>query len=63
MDKNGMITISSKEWSNYPMEEKAESIPEIILYWKHSTVSFAVCTETFFPQKEETVQTAEPQQC
>eukprot|EP00064_Thunnus_orientalis_P020925 superscaffoldBa00006052_g21077 len=38
MDKNGMITISSKEWSNYPMEEKAESIPEIILYWKHSTV-------------------------
>ncbi|XP_067428639.1 calcium-binding mitochondrial carrier protein SCaMC-2-A [Thunnus thynnus] len=38
MDKNGMITISSKEWSNYPMEEKAESIPEIILYWKHSTI-------------------------
>lgn len=39
MDKNGMITISSKDWSNYPMVEKTENIPEIILYWKHSTVS------------------------
>lgn len=39
MDKNGMITIGSKEWSNYPMVEKTETIPEIILYWKHSTVS------------------------
>lgn len=34
-----MITISSKDWSNYPMVEKTENIPEIILYWKHSTVS------------------------
>ena len=41
MDKNGMITISSKDWSKYPMEEKTENIPEIILYWKHSTVSSA----------------------
>lgn len=41
MDKNGMITISSKDWSNYPMVEKTESVPEIILYWKHSTVSSA----------------------
>lgn len=39
MDKNGMITIGSKDWSNYPVEEKTEHIPEIILYWKHSTVS------------------------
>ncbi|KAK5870722.1 hypothetical protein PBY51_003646 [Eleginops maclovinus] len=38
MDKNGMITISSKDWSNYPVEEKTENIPEIILYWKHSTI-------------------------
>ncbi len=30
-----MITISSKDWSNYPMMEKTENIPEIILYWKH----------------------------
>ncbi|XP_061674240.1 calcium-binding mitochondrial carrier protein SCaMC-2-A [Syngnathoides biaculeatus] len=38
MDKNGIITISSKEWSKYPMVEETESIPEIILYWKHSTI-------------------------
>ncbi|XP_031726458.1 calcium-binding mitochondrial carrier protein SCaMC-2-A [Anarrhichthys ocellatus] len=38
MDKNGMITISSSNWSNCPMEEKTENIPEIILYWKHSTI-------------------------
>ncbi|KAM4576834.1 calcium-binding mitochondrial carrier protein SCaMC-2-A isoform 2-T2 [Odontesthes bonariensis] len=38
MDKNGTITISSKDWSNYPMVEKTENIPEIILYWKHSTI-------------------------
>uniref|UniRef100_A0AAQ5ZXT6 EF-hand domain-containing protein n=1 Tax=Amphiprion ocellaris TaxID=80972 RepID=A0AAQ5ZXT6_AMPOC len=38
MDKNGMITISSKDWSDYPMVEKTENIPEIILYWKHSTI-------------------------
>ncbi|XP_040011612.1 calcium-binding mitochondrial carrier protein SCaMC-2-A [Xiphias gladius] len=37
MDKNGMITISRKDWSNYMME-KTENIPEIILYWKHSTM-------------------------
>ncbi|XP_051924965.1 calcium-binding mitochondrial carrier protein SCaMC-2-A [Hippocampus zosterae] len=38
MDKNGIITISSKEWSKYPTVEKTEGIPEIILYWKHSTI-------------------------
>uniref|UniRef100_A0AAQ4PMU4 EF-hand domain-containing protein n=1 Tax=Gasterosteus aculeatus aculeatus TaxID=481459 RepID=A0AAQ4PMU4_GASAC len=38
MDKNGMITISSSDWCKYPVVEKAENIPEIILYWKHSTI-------------------------
>ncbi|XP_034728792.1 calcium-binding mitochondrial carrier protein SCaMC-2-A [Etheostoma cragini] len=38
MDKHGMITISSEEWSNFPLVEKTENIPEIILYWKHSTI-------------------------
>lgn len=53
-----MITISSKEWSNYPLVEKTESIPEIILYWKHSTVSSALCTQiTGFAQSEQ-LQTA-----
>ncbi|XP_060927247.1 calcium-binding mitochondrial carrier protein SCaMC-2-A [Limanda limanda] len=38
MDKNGMITICSEDWSNYMTVEKAENIPEIILYWKRSTM-------------------------
>uniref|UniRef100_A0A8C6KUF8 Solute carrier family 25 member 25a n=1 Tax=Nothobranchius furzeri TaxID=105023 RepID=A0A8C6KUF8_NOTFU len=38
MDKNGMITISSKDWSQHPVVEKTEHVPEIILYWKHSTI-------------------------
>nr|XP_020450966.1 calcium-binding mitochondrial carrier protein SCaMC-2-A-like [Monopterus albus] len=38
VDKNGLITISSKDWSKYTMVEKTENIPEIILYWKHSTI-------------------------
>ncbi|KAM3867786.1 calcium-binding mitochondrial carrier protein SCaMC-2-A [Diretmus argenteus] len=38
MDKNGAMTISWNEWSNYPMVEATESVPEIILYWKHSTI-------------------------
>lgn len=41
MDTNGVITISSKDWSRQPIVE-TENIPEIILYWKHSTVSSAV---------------------
>lgn len=44
MDTNGVITISSKDWSRHPVVEKTENIPEIILYWKHSTVSSSVCT-------------------
>ena len=39
MDTNGVITISSTDWSQHAMMEKTDSIPEIILYWKHSTVS------------------------
>lgn len=39
-----MITISSSDWCKYPVVEKAENIPEIILYWKHSTVSSETTT-------------------
>lgn len=45
MDTNGVITISSKDWSKQPTVEKTENIPEIILYWKRSTVSSALCNE------------------
>lgn len=38
MDTNGVITIGSSDWSQHPMVAKTEIIPEIILYWKHSTV-------------------------
>ncbi|KAK7933756.1 hypothetical protein WMY93_004652 [Mugilogobius chulae] len=39
MDKNGLITISSKDWSNCAAAAvETENIPEIILYWKHSTI-------------------------
>ncbi|KAG7490936.1 calcium-binding mitochondrial carrier SCaMC-2-A-like [Solea senegalensis] len=38
MDKNGTITIDSEDWCNYAMVEKTDNIPEIILYWKHSTI-------------------------
>jgi len=37
MDKNGTMTIVWSDWSNYPLD-RTESIPEIILYWKHSTI-------------------------
>lgn len=39
MDKNGTMTIDWNEWKKYPTLQPAENIPEIILYWKHSTVS------------------------
>lgn len=48
MDTNGVITISSTEWSQHPMMERTDSIPEIILYWKHSTVGSAPFTKTPF---------------
>ncbi|KAM6965639.1 calcium-binding mitochondrial carrier protein SCaMC-2-A-like [Aplochiton taeniatus] len=38
MDKNGTMTIDRKDWNNYPLLEPSENIPEIILYWKHSTM-------------------------
>ncbi|XP_068616830.1 calcium-binding mitochondrial carrier protein SCaMC-2-A [Brachionichthys hirsutus] len=38
MDTNGIITISSKDWSSHPTMERTDNIPEIILYWKHSTI-------------------------
>ncbi|CAL8247898.1 unnamed protein product [Merluccius merluccius] len=37
MDRNGTMTINWNEWSDYPVEA-TENIPEIILYWKHSTI-------------------------
>lgn len=37
MDKNGTMTIDWNEWKN-PSLKPAENIPEIILYWKHSTI-------------------------
>lgn len=45
MDTNGVITISSKDWSKQPSVDKTENIPEIILYWKHSTVSSALAVK------------------
>uniref|UniRef100_A0A8C1KJE2 Solute carrier family 25 member 25a n=1 Tax=Cyprinus carpio TaxID=7962 RepID=A0A8C1KJE2_CYPCA len=38
MDKNGTMTIDWNEWKKYPTLQPAENIPEIILYWKHSTI-------------------------
>nr|ACB45665.1 mitochondrial solute carrier family 25 member 25 isoform O [Osmerus mordax] len=38
MDKNGTMTIDWNELSKYNLLEPAEHIPEIILYWKHSTI-------------------------
>lgn len=39
MDKNGTMTIDWNEWRDYHLLHPADNIPEIILYWKHSTVS------------------------
>ena len=39
MDKNGTMTIDWNEWRDYHLLHPVENIPEIILYWKHSTVS------------------------
>ena len=40
MDKNGTMTIDWNEWRDYHLLHPADNIPEIILYWKHSTVCF-----------------------
>ncbi|XP_047227789.1 calcium-binding mitochondrial carrier protein SCaMC-2-B isoform X2 [Girardinichthys multiradiatus] len=38
MDKNGTMTIDWDEWRDYHLLHPADNIPEIILYWKHSTI-------------------------
>ncbi|KAK5852436.1 hypothetical protein PBY51_023905 [Eleginops maclovinus] len=38
MDKNGTMTINWNEWRDYHLLHPADNIPEIILYWKHSTI-------------------------
>ncbi|XP_051980904.1 calcium-binding mitochondrial carrier protein SCaMC-2-A [Xyrauchen texanus] len=38
MDKKGTMTIDWNEWKKDPSQQPAENIPEIILYWKHSTI-------------------------
>ncbi|XP_062854934.1 calcium-binding mitochondrial carrier protein SCaMC-2-A [Trichomycterus rosablanca] len=40
MDSNGTMTIDWNriEWKNYPSLKSTENFPEIILYWKHSTI-------------------------
>ncbi|XP_018587245.2 calcium-binding mitochondrial carrier protein SCaMC-2-A [Scleropages formosus] len=38
VDKNGTVTIDWNEWRDYPSMSSIEAIPEIILYWKHSTI-------------------------
>ena len=36
------MTIDWNEWRDYHLLHPVENIPEIILYWKHSTVSPAL---------------------
>ncbi|XP_075885272.1 calcium-binding mitochondrial carrier protein SCaMC-2-B isoform X2 [Nelusetta ayraudi] len=38
MDKNGTMTIEWNEWWDYHLLHPADNIPEIIQYWKHSTI-------------------------
>uniref|UniRef100_A0A671S8P9 Calcium-binding mitochondrial carrier protein SCaMC-2-A-like n=1 Tax=Sinocyclocheilus anshuiensis TaxID=1608454 RepID=A0A671S8P9_9TELE len=38
MDKNGTMTVDWNEWKKSPTLQPAENVPEIILYWKHSTI-------------------------
>ncbi|KAA8584674.1 hypothetical protein FQN60_008459 [Etheostoma spectabile] len=38
MDQNGTMTIDWNEWRDYHLLHPAGNIPEIILYWKHSTI-------------------------
>lgn len=47
MDKNGTMTIDWNEWRDYHLLHPVENIPEIILYWKHSTVSTVHSTAIF----------------
>lgn len=36
------MTIDWNEWKKNPSQQPVENIPEIILYWKHSTVSISL---------------------
>lgn len=45
MDKNGTMTVDWNEWKQSPSQQPAENIPEIILYWKHSTVSISLTSK------------------
>ncbi|XP_042562229.1 calcium-binding mitochondrial carrier protein SCaMC-2-A [Clupea harengus] len=38
VDKNGTMTVDWNDWKNHPTLQPVENIPEIILYWKHSTI-------------------------
>lgn len=38
MDKNGTMTVEWSEWRDYHLLHPADNIPEILLYWKRSTV-------------------------
>lgn len=38
MDKTGPTTSDWSEWWDYHLLHPADNIPEILLYWKHSTV-------------------------
>lgn len=50
MDKNGTMTIDWNEWRDYHLLHPVENIPEIILYWKHSTVGFSTAARGLFPR-------------
>ena len=52
MDKNGTMTIDWNEWRDYHLLHPVENIPEIILYWKHSTVSPASPGGSWEPDKD-----------
>lgn len=53
MDKNGTMTIDWNEWRDYHLLHPVENIPEIILYWKHSTVSHRVPFAQHLPPSRE----------
>ena len=50
MDKNGTMTIDWNEWRDYHLLHPVENIPEIILYWKHSTVGSSATAPGPFPR-------------
>lgn len=38
MDENGPASIDWSEWRDYHLLPPADNVPQILLYWKHSTV-------------------------